>query len=164
MKMSTNYYWKEERHEQEENIQQHIGKRSGAGLYCYDCGTTLNRGGVMYIHQGKNGTTDDLFNVWLDKCPSCGNSKEGKDGFENSTSALELGFAKEQDIKKSGISTCCSFTWTLKKHMNEIMQIWNTGSDEKIIVDEYGEEFSAGEFIKMLEICPIEFQTPSEFF
>ena len=36
--MGTNYYWKDkhENCEYEDDIQVHIGKRSAAGLYCWD--------------------------------------------------------------------------------------------------------------------------------
>lgn len=45
--MSTNFYWKtlpkefKGKDNSEESPYIHIGKRSGAGLYCKDCGVTL---------------------------------------------------------------------------------------------------------------------------
>ena len=73
--MGTNFYWKKLPPELEElvndknkDIIMHIGKRSGAGDYCYDCGTT-------FCEYGDRGVHKTLGN-WYDKCPICG--KEGK--------------------------------------------------------------------------------------
>lgn len=134
--MSNNYYWIDERHENEDHIFQHIGKTSAAGYYCYDCGTTLNSGGTQYVHRGKRGDKDDMFNIWLDACPGCGEEKK---------------------------TTCSSFTWTLLKHKNEITNLAKTHPLKKIIVDEYGKEMTADEFLEKLQYCPIQFQMPSEF-
>jgi hypothetical protein len=42
----------------------HIGKRSGAGVYCRTCETTLCEGGPDAIHYGKHD--------WFPSCPHCG--------------------------------------------------------------------------------------------
>ena len=80
--MGTNFYWKEIPKEFEqykanvkrcsvygfdnnnENVLKHIGKRSGAGLYCYECGTTLNKLGTDHLH--------DCESEWYERCPICG--------------------------------------------------------------------------------------------
>lgn len=53
--MGTNYYSADGTH---------IGKRSGAGLYCYNCKCTLCEGGEKDIHRGQS--------LFLDHCPVCG--------------------------------------------------------------------------------------------
>lgn len=81
--MGTNFYWKSipkefekykanvERHSvygfdnNNENVLKHIGKRSGAGLYCYECGTTLNKFGTDHLH-------DCEYSEWYERCPICG--------------------------------------------------------------------------------------------
>lgn len=146
--MGTNFYWKEARNEDDDHIEQHIGKRSAAGLYCYDCGSTLNRGGTTFIHKG---SVKDMVNTWLDTCPCCGKSRE------------EGHFTKTEEVIRTGVATCCSFTWTVMKHKRAIEERVKTNPDKKIIVDEYGEVFSAREFLELLRICPIEFQSPCEF-
>ena len=155
--MGTNFYWKETRHEEEGHILQHIGKRSAAGYYCYDCGTTLHRNGIEDVHKGGPKT------AWFEACPCCGKTKENRT-IHTSTGGVELGFATAADVTRTGVSTCCSFTWTLMKHKREIEWLGSFNPDEKVIVDEYGDELSAREFLEMYQICPIEFQMPCEFF
>ena len=45
----------------------HIGKRSDAGFYCWDCEITLCKGGGRAVHSG-----DEFYN----KCPKCGRPRE----------------------------------------------------------------------------------------
>lgn len=84
--MGTNFYWKRIPTEFEkykanvkrwsvygfdnnhENVLKHIGKRSAAGLYCSECGTTLNKHGTDHVH-------DCEYSEWYEVCPICG--KEG---------------------------------------------------------------------------------------
>ena len=81
--MGTNFYWKRIPKEFEqykanvkrcsvygfdnnnENVLKHIGKRSAAGLYCYECGTTLNKHGTDRVH-------DCEYDEWYKVCPICG--------------------------------------------------------------------------------------------
>ena len=73
--MSTNYYWKKVPEyflehfsnidtTSDESPYLHIGKRSNAGAFCPDCGTTLCKKGTSMAH---NNLSD-----WYDKCPCCG--------------------------------------------------------------------------------------------
>jgi len=78
--MGTNFYWKRLPREFEKyglHVEQcvgdckilwHIGKRSAAGLYCHECGTTLNKHGTDHVHNCK-------YSEWYEVCPICG--KEG---------------------------------------------------------------------------------------
>jgi len=138
--MGTNFYWMEERSDEESDISQHIGKRSAAGLYCYDCGTTLHRISTIDIHQSNS--FNDLHRDWNDECPSCHQSAHSKD-------------------EQTNVKSACSFTWTLMKHKWEIQR-----SEEylqPIIRDEYDRTYTASEFLEMLKGCPIEFQSPCWF-
>ena len=79
--MGTNFYWKRipkefERYkanvenyigdcDDTHNVLLHIGKRSAAGLYCHDCGITLNKYGTDYVH-------DSMYDDWYEVCPICG--------------------------------------------------------------------------------------------
>lgn len=156
--MSTNYYWKElpewfkENAEHptmnNDNIFIHIGKRSASGGYCYTCGATRHRYGTDEVHGKYNANPRYIFgkeqniNAWEKeceeyyhkKCPCCG--KE----FTKSTT---------------------SFRWTLMIHKKLIEEIANSKSErereQKIIVDEYGKEFTAQEFLDATH-SPIEFQ------
>jgi hypothetical protein len=79
-KMGTNFYWKEIPKEFKKYIPHvkkwfgdvghddvlvHIGKRSAAGKYCYECGTTLKKAGTDNIH-------DCMYDDWYSECPICG--------------------------------------------------------------------------------------------
>lgn len=57
--MSTNFYVKTA-----EGDIIHVGKRSGAGLYCHKCGVTTCEGGESAIHYGRN--------AFSQVCPECG--------------------------------------------------------------------------------------------
>lgn len=81
--MGTNFYWKKipkefERYKanvekisvygvdnNNENVLKHIGKRSGAGAYCYHCGVTLNKHGTDRVH-------DCDYSEWYKRCSICG--------------------------------------------------------------------------------------------
>ncbi len=151
--MGTNYYWKESK--QTDSIHDHIGKRSAAGFYCWDCGTTLCQSGDRNIHYSEHEAD------WLDFCPSCC-EKPDKESFVNSSIGAELGFSKVEGTKK-GIKTCCSFTWTIKKHLWKIQNLCDNVNKEKVIINEYQDEFTAEEFLEILKGCPIQYQYPMEF-
>jgi hypothetical protein len=148
--MGTNFYWLGHQHEY--GIQHHIGKRSAAGLYCFDCGTTLCHNGIQGIHTG--------LGDWLATCPSCGKARKDE-SITESAPGVELGCAKRNG-KPSGLRSASSFTWTLLKHKREIEALRDYSS-KPVIVDEYGREYTAREFLDELQWCPVEFQSPHEF-
>jgi len=130
--MGTNFYIKGKRGNSDPRY--HIGKRSAAGLYCWDCGVSLCKGGASRVHYG-----DGFF----DKCPKCGRVPE-KESLLTSSVGRELGFNIEKPQKKMGVKGCSSFTWA-----RPIGRI-------KHIVDEYGTEYTLEEFRNILEECPIQ--------
>jgi len=140
----------------------HIGKRSAAGKYCWDCGMTLRIGGESRVHYTDShirpipeNDMDDIYNYmelrkqehlkeWYEKCPKCGKYPD-----EKGANAMfkELGFSKVNG-KQIGVSSCCSFTWAT--HPDKLKRI-------RFVKDEYGRKYTAEQFDKELEFCPIQF-------
>lgn len=134
----------------------HIGKRSAAGLYCYDCGVTLCKGGEDAIHESSSS--------WHDACPKCGKTHE-KEPLEDSAVGRELGFNKRPPTQETGVKGCSSFTWAmdpnkLRDPPKEI-ECPTCGHTTKVnegafIVDEYGGKYTVEQFMDMLDkTCPV---------
>lgn len=109
----------------------HIGKRSAAGLYCWDCGVSLYREDGEY------------FAI----CPSCG-AKPTKESLNNSAAGRELGFNKSPFKKKTGVQSCSSFSWAIEKRKLKTIKKLKTSMTECISIEE---------FHKMLKECPIQY-------
>jgi hypothetical protein len=133
----------------------HIGKRSAAGPYCWDCGVTLcdsasdhwerrTRYGQDAVHFG-NG------DGWLDSCPICGGTANDE-SIESSSAGRELGFNKSAPAKKVGVASCSSFSWAMspKEFQHEFLR------SRKRIFDEYGRKYTRDEFRDVLSECPIK--------
>ena len=137
--MGTNYYTLKDKH---------IGKRSAAGWYCWDCNVTLCKGGEEEIHIGCK-KPNHIFCTcdWYDDCPVC-HKKTFEEGIVNSSIGRELGFNKTEYKKKTGVTSCSSFRWAIKKE--ELKKV-------KTIKDEYGEKITVGTFNKILKECPIQY-------
>jgi len=133
--MGTNFYLKG--HSDSDDPKYHIGKRSAAGLYCWDCGVTFCMLGEKGIHCNSG-------DEWHNKCPECG-KKPSEEDFSSGAAARELGFDKSPFKQKSGVASCSSFTWARK-----------LGKVKKI-EDEYRTKYSRDEFEKMLEECPVQY-------
>jgi hypothetical protein len=146
--VGTNFYvrgWKGRDHM---DPQFHIGKRSAAGLWCWDCGVTLCKDGPTRVHHDKCPHNDPFCNCrWHKSCPECG-KKPVKEGLGDGAVGRELGFNKSTPQKKTGVSSCASFTWCMdpEKFLKKRVTIWN----------EYGDNFSHDEFLAILEECPIQ--------
>ena len=136
--MGTNFYLNRIKH-------QHIGKRSAAGLYCWDCGLTLCVQGAKGVHTGRSS--------WHSCCPKCGKTQEDE-GWEGAA-GRELGFAEAKPRAKTGVKTCCSFTWAIDPKLIEGKT--STLANYKPVVDEYGDEYSWEEFSQVLAECPIRY-------
>lgn len=151
--MGTNFYWRVESptlptgHQVEINIDTidpsiHIGKRSAAGPYCYDCGTTLCRDGEAHVHDGPpvrhyaNGhvvMSDYLERErerWHQTCPGCGKRSED-------------------------VGRACSFSWA--QDPETVKRICRERPDDVLIEDEYGDTFTGAGFLAELDGCPIVF-------
>jgi hypothetical protein len=126
-----------------DNPKTHIGKRSAAGIWCWDCGVTLYMGGVSEL----NGSRDA---GWYDKCPECGKYKEVPEPLEISSAGRELGFNKNKPIKKTGVKSCSSFNWAMCPSILEKLS-----TKGKPIIDEYGNRYSLKDFYAVLSECPV---------
>ena len=140
--MGTNFYFGKDIH---------IGKRSAAGLYCWDCGVSLaleaydrwedriRYGGDAVHYDGK----------WSDCCPICGKTSDSESW--NSAVGRELGFNEEVPMAKTGVKSCSSFSWAIspKKFQERFL---NSGES---VFDEYGGKFTRDEFRAILDECPI---------
>ena len=131
--MGTNFYV--DNHGRSDNPKWHLGKRSAAGLYCWDCNMTLCKDGEKYIHYSNH--------EWYEACPKCG--KEPMEEGWNGSAGRELGFNSEPFQKKTGVASCSSFTWARK-----------LGKVQKI-EDEYSRKYTRKEFEEMLEECPVQY-------
>ena len=119
----------------------HIGKRSAAGYYCFDCHKTLCRDGDSKVHKSEG--------FWFDKCPICGKTPIAE-GFENSTAGIELGFNKVKSNPNVGVRSCSSFTWAIEPNKINCRKL-----QSKKVVDEYGRKYSLKDFLDMVETYPI---------
>jgi hypothetical protein len=132
--MGTNFYL--EGHGHSDDPKWHIGKRSAAGWYCWDCGVTLCKGGEKKIHYS--------WPEWYEQCPKCG-AKKQNESISDGSVGRELGFNKEPYQKKTGVASCSSFSWARK--LGRVQKIEN----------EYGDKFTRKEFEEMLEECPVQY-------
>jgi hypothetical protein len=127
----------------------HLGKRSAAGLYCWDCGVTLCKDGKSRIHFTKLGDYEER---WHQSCPQCGKMSQDEK-LEESTVGRELGFNKSEPRKKKGVTSCSSFNWAIKKsHWKKLAEIPNTE-----IKNEYGDVFTIEQFEAVLSECPVQY-------
>jgi len=169
--MGTNYYIKGWNENDAMNPNYHIGKRSAAGAYCFDCGITLCLRGEKAVHDSED-------SEWSDICPIC-NKKSTEETFENSSVGLELGFNHNPVEKKEGVRSCSSFSWAMSKIMLHVkaaeVMFDNAKKDsssdashkvagEICIVNEYDKEFTLQQFLDIVEACPIHFNCIRETF
>lgn len=117
----------------------HIGKRSVAGLYCWDCNLTLCVQGNNGIHNG--------YSAWYKYCPKC-KAPQQNEYLENSSVGRELGFNKNKYKKKTSVKSCCSFRWAIEK--SKLDRI-------RYVKDEYDRKFTIKQFQKILKECPIQY-------
>lgn len=137
--MGTNFYLMG--HSGDDSPKYHIGKRSAAGKYCWDCGITLCKDGNEKIHSGRS--------EWHEVCPKCG-KPEIDESLGNSSAGIELGFNKNNLIH-NGVRSVCSFSWA-QDPINIL------GNSYALIEDEYGHRYSNSQFRDMLvNMCPIQY-------
>lgn len=134
--MGTNFYWTDRNRREI-----HIGKRSAAGDYCWDCCVTLCKDGNEGVHLNRS--------EWWSRCPNCG-AKPTRESLDQSTAGRELGFNESSPKKKTGVCSCSSFNWATDPTSFLLGM-------PKSITDEYGRKYSAKEFKQVLEECPIRY-------
>ena len=123
----------------------HIGKRSAAGAYCFDCNRTLCKGGINEIHQDVD---------FHSRCPEC-LQKPIKEDMEDSAAGRELGFCNQPRVELTGVRSASSFTWDLDPVY--VMLTLAKTRVRKPIKDEYDREYTKTEFYQILKECPIRF-------
>ena len=139
----------------------HIGKRSAAGMFCWDCNVTLCKKGKSEVHSSYGYVVHDdgkgvleslaeycnyINQFWYDKCPKC-HKEESKEKIHEGASGRELGFNKKP-LKRQGVSSCSSFSWDVEPE--KIKKL-------KFVKSEYGERLTINEFYDILQECPIQF-------
>ena len=134
-----------------ESIDLHIGKRSAAGLYCWDCRLTLCLLGEQEIH----GRTCDV--NWAKSCPKCGQAPaEAKLSDQGHPAGLELGFAKAATEQPAGVRGCSSFRWAMDPAI--VREMCDRHPDAEVVRDEYDRLLTGRAFWQMLECqCPIRY-------
>lgn len=162
--MGTNFYINSKKFD---DVSGHIGKRSAAGYYCWDCHLTLCAEGPGKVHYGcrKSRPLEVVTNKefcspgscdgghWFEECPACGAKPKFED-LNNSTVGRELGFNSEKPVKKTGVASCCSFTWGIKRH--DFIENVKKLKLKNPVIDEYGRKFTLDDFLSVLEECPIQ--------
>jgi len=143
--MGTNFYIRDA----DGSEGDHIGKRSAAGWYCWDCDRSLCIDGEDYVHYD---------NEFAKSCPVC-NKPVVMESLNNGAVARELGFDKSPHGRKTGVASCSSFRWALKPNQlqHRIRRQYPVDDAGLVIMDEYGHEFTWAEFQAILEECPIQF-------
>ena len=142
--MGTNFYLRGKRNSDDPS--HHVGKRSAAGPYCWDCGVTLCMLGMERLHYSK-GKQD-----WHVACPKCGQCPI-QESLTNSSGGRELGFNRTPPQKKKGVRSCSSFSWGMDP--DSILK--RKKSNRKIIENEYGDLFTLDKFKQILRECPIQY-------
>jgi hypothetical protein len=128
----------------------HIGKRSAAGLWCWDCGVTLCVDGPDNVHRGCGHKDPFCSCNWYSKCPKCGKAPN-KETLDDNSAGRELGFNKSKPKKKTGVASCSSFGWAIAPDI-----LLKSKTKTKTIKDEYGSKMTMKEFKDMLKECPIQ--------
>lgn len=155
--MSTNFYFRGHRHDGDPNV--HVGKRSAAGHYCWDCHVTLRKGLECRIREGE-------FN-WHRACPRCGATPD----IEPRRGGAARGYRLDgMQYHRSSVRGCCSFLWAMERAaLDAHVAKCETESgvrcpscvtvlkeQGKIIEDEYRRLYTEEEFRRVLEGCPIQ--------
>jgi len=157
--MGTNFYWtRAVKFRKDDDPTVHIGKRSAAGLYCWDCGLTMCKLGTSRVHgnvvwhDGKRGPWR-----WHEECPECG-QKPVEEGLDAGPAAVELGFTEPRKERPTGVRGCSSFTWAQESDRVREKCLKFHNRFLRVIVDEYGRKMTGREFGEMLDAnCPIQF-------
>jgi hypothetical protein len=147
--VGTNFYINYVTRRDNDDPKYHVGKRSAAGLYCWDCDITLCKGGPEGVHYSRHG--------WHDKCPRCGQERSDEGSLFSGAAGRELGFNKETPQRKTGVKTCASFSWAMARLDVEKKVKRVRRYRKHVIVDEYGQGYTWEEFLQVLEECPLQY-------
>ncbi len=157
--MGTNFYWLEPAPkchacgapQGEPREGEHVGKRSAAGLYCWDCDETLCPEGKARIHYSTGASS------WHKTCPKCGKAP-AQETLQNSSCGVELGFARPraEGERPRSVSSTASFSWAAQPQ--QVRQRCEENLDQDLIVSEYGDRLTGRAFLAMLRAnCAVEY-------
>jgi len=160
--MGTNFYVRGARHS-DDDPQFHVGKRSAAGLFCWDCMVTLCAGGNERVHDG-------VF-PWHESCPKCGQGPTNE-SMKESAAGRELGFNDTEPREKRGVRSCSSFSWAMSMEQYAAAKLGMVAyqcpecghektvetDDDYVFEDEYGKVYTSEEFSRVIDECPIQFR------
>jgi len=169
--MGTNFFWKDlvrpgstvEDNDNRYDPWVHIGKRNAAGPYCFDCGVTLVHNDIVtqfspyggrnkLVHTGQAGQST--------YCPQCLNEAQ-PETLESSAAESELGFREGPPTseERQGVRSCSSFVWAQDPGWVLSKLLAALKNDDSVaVVNEYGDEYTAHEFLEnILAACPIWF-------
>ncbi len=155
--MGTNFFLRNRRKVTDQLLRElhengpHIGKRSPAGWYCWDCKISLCKQGEEAVHFCES--------KWNDNCPKCGLPRPEIASLTTGAVAREIGLDDSDYAVKTGVNDCSSFRWNIDPDGEEWLKVIEKGG--KPIVDEYGRLFSVEEFLEMLTECPIQYKDPT---
>lgn len=123
----------------------HIGKRSAAGIWCWDCKVP------MYDESVQVPLAGITIPKQLDACPNCGKKYVEKKSKFN-PAMRELGFDKSKPKKRVGINGASSFTWCIDEYYGlgkTVKEIKEKLSKIKYVITEYDEKWTIKEFNAM---------------
>lgn len=116
----------------------HIGKRSAAGFYCFDCKQTLCKSGKRYVNYEAS--------QWHRCCPKC-HKTPVQETLETSALGVEIGTNNNITEEKIGVRSCSAFNWAMKREfLADVVQVRN----------EYDDLFTLEEFMQIVDCCPIQ--------
>lgn len=176
--MGTNFYWRvqadgllptgEEPSGDHHRPTRHLGKRSAAGPYCWDCNITLCKEGKDAIHHSTLPPLrpdEDPFESMMHRlreeqrrkfhqqCPRCGR-EPSTNGHQ--AAAVELGFQPPAYERPRGVRGAASFSWA--QDPKDVEAICRRHPEALLVEDEYGREMTGGDFLAMLVCnCPIQY-------
>jgi hypothetical protein len=144
----------------------HIGKRSAAGWYCWDCNISLCAQGSEGVHHTLQYPQIEILRQrypdkdiddrgWFLSCPECGKPRPEKASISSGAMGRELGFDRSPFGARTGVDTCSSFSWGIDPEGEVYKKLLKTRG--KPIIDEYGRKYAIEEWLKMLEECPIRY-------
>lgn len=159
--MGTNFYWLIGSDNDGGSERGHIGKRSAAGQYCYDCDVTLCKAGKANVHSAGSARSSSFEELlashrrdWYDRCPRCGQAPTRET--PGNPAMVELGFERPRQVRPTGVQGASSFTWALPPE--EVGWVCRSAPDAPVVRDEYGRTLTGQEFLDMLAACcPLQY-------
>ncbi len=173
--MGTNFYWLPNDEGQlpagmgtlvdGEHRLLHIGKRSAAGDYCWDCGTPLAKDVVTgppigFFTPASNWHPRAVHGpaeLRLRACPVCGGTRPegGNLSDQGHPAGVELGVAKPLSSRPTGVDGASSFSWA--QEPARVLTIVSRHPETTIVRDEYDLPYTGAAFLGLILLIPLWF-------